>query len=122
MLTTVPELRNREGVSAWIIAIVLFLSTVVNYLDRQTLSVLAPYIKVEYKWSNTDFAWLIIAFRAAYAIGQTLAGRFLDRVGVKLRGLVCGVSRARCKGTTRDKKVTASNGVGTGALPDQLEG
>ncbi len=56
----------------------------VNYIDRQTLSVLAPFIKQEYKWSNSDFALLIIAFRVAYAMGQTLAGRFLDRVGTRL--------------------------------------
>lgn len=67
----------------WIVGGLLFLSTVVNYIDRQTLSVLAPYIKVEYQWTNTDFALLIISFRAAYAIGQTLAGRFLDRVGTR---------------------------------------
>jgi ACS family hexuronate transporter-like MFS transporter len=67
----------------WIIGGVLFLSTVVNYIDRQTLSVLAPFIKEEYKWSNADFAWLIISFRVAYSIGQTVAGRFLDRVGTR---------------------------------------
>lgn len=70
----------------WYIGGLLFLSTVINYIDRQTLSVLAPYIKTEYQWSNTDFAWLIIAFRVAYAFGQTIAGRFLDIVGT-LRGL-----------------------------------
>lgn len=75
----------------WIIGGVLFLSTVVNYIDRQTLSVLAPYIKLEYEWSNTDFALLIVAFRIAYAIGQTLAGRFLDQVGTR-KGLTITVA------------------------------
>jgi MFS transporter, ACS family, hexuronate transporter len=70
----------------WYIGGLLFLSTVINYIDRQTLSVLAPYIKQEYRWSNSDFALLIISFRVAYAVGQTLAGRFLDRVGTR-RGL-----------------------------------
>jgi ACS family hexuronate transporter-like MFS transporter len=67
----------------WYVGGLLFLSTVVNYIDRQTLSVLAPYLKVEYEWTNTDFAWLVIAFRAAYSIGQTIAGRWLDRVGTR---------------------------------------
>src|SRR5262245_638397 len=67
----------------WYIGGLLFLSTVVNYIDRQTLSVLGPILKTEYKWSNTDFMWIIIAFRIAYSIGQTLAGRFLDRVGTR---------------------------------------
>jgi MFS transporter, ACS family, hexuronate transporter len=67
----------------WYIGGLLFLSTVINYIDRQTLSVLAPYLKIEYAWSNTDFALLVIAFRVAYSIGQTVAGRGLDRVGTR---------------------------------------
>jgi ACS family hexuronate transporter-like MFS transporter len=61
----------------------LFASTVVNYIDRQTLSVLAPIIKEQYRWSNSDFALIVIAFRVAYALGQTASGRFLDRVGTR---------------------------------------
>jgi MFS transporter, ACS family, hexuronate transporter len=67
----------------WYIGGLLFLSTVVNYIDRQTLSVLAPYIKTEYQWTNSDFAWLIISFRVGYAVGQTAVGRFLDWVGTR---------------------------------------
>jgi MFS transporter, ACS family, aldohexuronate transporter len=70
----------------WYIGGLLFLSTVINYIDRQTLSVLAPYIKTEYQWTNSDFALLIIAFRVAYAFGQTASGRFLDWIGTR-RGL-----------------------------------
>jgi len=75
----------------WYIGGALFLSTVINYIDRQTLSVLAPYIKDEYRWTNTDFAMLIIAFRVAYAFGQTASGRFLDRVGTR-KGLSLAVA------------------------------
>jgi ACS family hexuronate transporter-like MFS transporter len=67
----------------WYIAALLFASTVVNYIDRQTLSVLAPIIKEQYRWSNSDFALIVIAFRVAYALGQTASGRFLDRVGTR---------------------------------------
>jgi MFS transporter, ACS family, hexuronate transporter len=70
----------------WYIGALLFLSTVVNYIDRQTLSVLAPRLKLEFGWSNSDFAWLIIAFRAAYGFGQMISGRVIDRVGTR-RGL-----------------------------------
>lgn len=80
---TLPSLR-------WWIGGLLFLSTVVNYIDRQTLSVLAPFLKRDYQWSNADFAWIVISFRAAYAIGQTLSGRFLDRVGTR-KGLTITV-------------------------------
>lgn len=80
---------RRPGVIAslrWWIAGLLFASTVINYVDRQTLSLFAPYFKLQYHWTNTDYANLVIAFRLAYSIGQTLCGRLIDRVGTR-RGL-----------------------------------
>jgi ACS family hexuronate transporter-like MFS transporter len=77
--TTIPSLR-------WWIGALLFASTVINYIDRQTLSLLAPYLKQDYHWTNTDYANLVITFRVAYSIGQTLNGRLMDRIGTK-RGL-----------------------------------
>ncbi len=67
----------------WYIGALLFLSTVINYIDRQTLNVLAPVLKDQFRWSNADFALIVIAFRVAYAFGQTGSGRFLDRVGTR---------------------------------------
>jgi ACS family hexuronate transporter-like MFS transporter len=84
MATPIRHLR-------WYIGGLLFLSTVINYIDRQTLSVLAPYIKTEFNWTNTDFAWLIIAFRIAYAFGQTASGRLLDKIGTR-NGLTIAVT------------------------------
>ena len=68
----------------WWIGAMLFASTAINYMDRQTLSLLAPYLKVSYHWTNSDYANLIIAFRVAYAVGQTVCGRWIDRVGTRL--------------------------------------
>ena len=67
----------------WYVAGLLFLSTVVNYIDRQTLSVLAPQLKTEFGWTNADFAWIVIAFRVAYGGGQMFSGRLIDRVGTR---------------------------------------
>jgi len=67
----------------WYIGGLLFLSTVVNYIDRQTLSVLAPVLKTEFHWTNSDFGLVVIAFRVAYSIGQTASGRWLDRIGTR---------------------------------------
>ena len=67
----------------WYIGGLLFLSTVINYIDRQTLSVLAPTLKTEFQWTNSDYALVVIAFRVAYAFGQTASGRWLDRVGTR---------------------------------------
>lgn len=67
----------------WWIGGLLFCSTIINYIDRQTLSVLAPFLKEDYHWTNEDYALIVIAFRCAYAIGQTLLGRFVDYVGTR---------------------------------------
>jgi ACS family hexuronate transporter-like MFS transporter len=75
----------------WWIGGILFASTVINYIDRQTLSILAPYLKQEYHWTNTDYANIAIAFRVAYSIGQTVCGRQIDRVGTRL-GLTISVT------------------------------
>ena len=75
----------------WWIGGLLFLSTVINYIDRQTLSVLAPYLKDQYHWTNTDFATVLIAFRIAYAIGQPVCGRLIDGLGTR-RGLTVSVA------------------------------
>jgi ACS family hexuronate transporter-like MFS transporter len=74
----------------WWIGLLLFASTVINYLDRQTLSVLAPQLKAEYQWSNETFAWVIISFRLAYTVMQPVSGRWLDRFGTR-NGLTLAV-------------------------------
>src|SRR6476620_5453933 len=74
----------------WWIAGLLFASTVINYIDRQTLSLLAPYLKLQYPWTNSDYANLAIAFRVASSIGQIVFGRLMDRVGTR-RGLTITV-------------------------------
>jgi len=68
----------------WWIGAMLFASTTINYVDRQTMSLLAPYLKVLYHWSNSDYVNLVIAFRVAYSIGQTVCGRWMDKIGTRL--------------------------------------
>lgn len=74
----------------WWIGGLLFASTVINYIDRQTLSVLAPYLKEQYQWNNQNFALIVISFRVAYSVGQTVAGRLIDRIGTR-KGLTITV-------------------------------
>jgi len=81
---SIPSLR-------WWIGGILFASTVINYVDRQTLSILAPYLKQDYHWTNVDYANIAIAFRIAYSLGQTVCGRLMDRVGTR-RGLTISVT------------------------------
>jgi ACS family hexuronate transporter-like MFS transporter len=75
----------------WWVAALLFASTVTNYIDRQTLNVLAPYLKAEYRWTNSDFALIVIAFRISYAVVQLIGGRLVDALGTR-RGLGLAVA------------------------------
>jgi ACS family hexuronate transporter-like MFS transporter len=92
MATTVNTRRTAKPISnlRWWIGGLLFASTVINYIDRQTLSVLAPYLKLQYQWNNQDFATIVIAFRVAYSVGQTVSGRLIDRIGTR-KGLTITV-------------------------------
>jgi MFS transporter, ACS family, hexuronate transporter len=80
----IPALR-------WWIGGLLFASTIINYVDRQTLSLLAPFLKAQYRWTNTDYANIVICFRVAYTIGQAVFGRAIDRLGTR-RGLSFAVA------------------------------
>ena len=68
----------------WIIVALLFLATTINYIDRQIIGLLKPILEVEFQWSESDFARIVVAFTAAYAIGLLLFGRLIDRVGTKI--------------------------------------
>src|SRR5262249_43696358 len=81
-----PLPRLRWGIGGLLLA-----STIINYIDRQTLSALAPYLKQDYHWTNTDYANIVIAFRVAYSFGLAIVGRLMDRIGTR-RGLTLSVT------------------------------
>lgn len=68
----------------WIVVALLFFATTINYMDRQLIGLLKPVLEMEFNWTETDFAHIIMAFTAAYAIGLPLTGLFIDRVGTKI--------------------------------------
>ncbi len=61
----------------------IFLLTVVNYIDRMTLSVLAPTIMDQFGMTNVAYARVVFMFLLAYTISQTVSGKVLDRVGTR---------------------------------------
>jgi MFS transporter, ACS family, hexuronate transporter len=75
----------------WYIAILLCLSTELNYLDRQTLSVLASTIQKELGLTAIDYSHITSAFLISYAIMYAVGGRLIDNIGTR-RGLVIFVS------------------------------
>ncbi len=76
----VLKIRNYR----WIIVVLIFLATTINYVDRQIIGLLKPILEVEFSWSETDFAHIVMAFTAAYALGLLLTGRLIDRIGTRL--------------------------------------
>jgi ACS family hexuronate transporter-like MFS transporter len=85
-----PPKRHSPGRVRWWIVWTLFLSTVINYISRQTFSVLAPMISAQYHLSHTDLSKIFGAFQVSYAITWLLGGIFLDAVGTRI-GLALAV-------------------------------
>lgn len=52
-------------------------------MDRQIIGLLKPVLEVEFNWSETDFAHIVMAFTTSYAIGLLLLGRLIDRIGTR---------------------------------------
>ena len=67
----------------WIIVGLIFFATLINYIDRLTVSVLAPLITKDLNLSNTEFGGIATWFLFAYTISQGLSGKLYDRVGIK---------------------------------------
>ena len=68
----------------WTVLGFAFLATVINYLDRQTLSVMAPLLLERFHISAEAYSEIIFAFMLAYTVMNGVSGRLLDRLGSKL--------------------------------------
>src|SRR6476661_4753365 len=68
----------------WTIVGLLAASITINLLDRQTLSVLAPMLREQWKWSAQQYAYVAIAFNFGMMVGQIPAGQLMDKVGTKI--------------------------------------
>ena len=75
----------------WWISSLLFLATLISYIDRLTLSVLAPLICRDLGLSNLEYAGIGTWFLLTYSFGQTLFGKLQDRIGTRL-----GLALAMC--------------------------
>ena len=74
----------------WWIGGIIFLATLINFIDRLTVSVLAPVITSELHLNNLQFASISTWFLVAYASSQAFSGWFFDRVGTR-RGFLVAV-------------------------------
>ncbi len=67
----------------WRLCLLLFLATTLNYLDRQTMSILAPVLQKEMHLDNAALGWLFAVFYYAYTFSQFAVGPLLDRVNLR---------------------------------------
>ncbi len=67
----------------WRVAGLLFLATVINYVDRQTLSVAAPALTRELGISNTEYSNILTAFLVPYTAMYIVSGWLVDRWGTR---------------------------------------
>ncbi len=73
----------------WLMISLAFWATVINYLDRQTLSVAAPVLREQFHMSNTAYARVLFGFMLAYTIMNGVSGPLIDRWGTRLGYALC---------------------------------
>lgn len=83
-MPTSPELEALTTNRRWIVCVLLFFATTVNYMDRQLLSLLKPILDQELHWTNAQFGWVNSLFQGAYAGSYLAFGWFIDRFGTRI--------------------------------------
>jgi MFS transporter, ACS family, hexuronate transporter len=73
----------------WWIVGMLFLATVLNYVDRQALSILSHTLREELGLTEADYSNVVSAFLVSYLVMYTVSGRLIDRFGVRIGAAAC---------------------------------
>ncbi|MGH9450721.1 MAG: MFS transporter [Terriglobia bacterium] len=82
--SSAPVHTSKRTRLRWWIVWTLFFSTVINYISRQSFSVLAPVITQQFHLSHTDLSEIFGAFQISYAATWLVGGIVLDAVGARL--------------------------------------
>ncbi len=72
-----------RGLRWWIVALIS-LGTIINYLSRNALGVLAPTLKGEMGISTEQYSYIVGAFQIGYTIMQPVCGLIVDAIGLQL--------------------------------------
>ncbi len=78
------DVNQKIGKYRWTILSLVFFATTVNYLDRQVISLLKPFLETQFNWSETDYANIVFVFQLCYAVGMLGVGYIIDTIGTKL--------------------------------------
>ncbi len=68
----------------WHLCAFIFFATVLNYMNRQTLSIVAPLIQRDFHLDNAQLGVLFSVFYLSYGVSVALVGEVIDRVSVRL--------------------------------------
>lgn len=75
----------------WIVLGFLLALSIINFIDRQTLSVLAPQLRQQFHLSNTDYGRIVAAFSFGMMAAEFPMGMLMDRLGARF-GLAFAVA------------------------------
>jgi len=88
MIAITEPYAARTGHMRWLVCALLFAVVALNYVDRQTLSVLKPTLQHAYGWTEIGYGDVVFWFQAAYGLGYVVFGRVVDRFGAKVGGSI----------------------------------
>lgn len=115
-------MSNEIGNYRWRIVALLFFATTINYIDRQVIGILKPFISSDLGWNESDYGHIVAAFQTAYAVGMLLTGRFLDKLGTRIGYLwavvvwsVAGMAHALATGVSSFAIARGALGIGESA-------
>ncbi|MGH8146076.1 MAG: MFS transporter [Rhodanobacteraceae bacterium] len=84
LVAVLSRSSSATGTYRWRICAMLLAVTTMNYMDRQVLGVLAPFLQQRIGWNQIEYGYIVTAFQAAYAIGMVGAGAIIDRLGTRI--------------------------------------
>ncbi len=76
-MTTLKRLR-------WWIVLLVCVGTILNYLARNSLGVLAPQLTHDLHFSTQQYSWVLASFQVAYTVMQPISGAIIDSLGLKV--------------------------------------
>src|SRR5512136_311621 len=79
-----PVQKSNTGNYRYRILALVFMATTINYFDRSIVGVMAPTLQSLFRWSNKDYAAIMVSFKVAYGIGLLFMGGIIDKIGTKL--------------------------------------
>src|SRR5690349_2529187 len=84
LVADAPSRQRGMPYFRWCIGVMLFLAAVLNYVDRQALSMLKPTIVADLHLSDSDYAFINKLFLVAYTIAYLVSGRLVDLWGPRI--------------------------------------